>query len=245
MRSDPSVLLVGAGGIGSPCALALAHASARGDAPAFSLMVLDDDAVEASNLHRQILFEEADVGAPKLEALARAVSAIAPRLAVRTEEGRLIPDTAADHVARATVIIDATDNFASRFLAADAAFLAGRPVVHAASVRWHATVLATRAEGAPCYRCLFEDLPEGDAPDCATAGVIGPVCGVAGALAADMALRLLAGDASACGFVLTYDGRTDKLRRVAVGARAGCSLCGANRLVRDLDPSRYVGATCG
>lgn len=245
MQSDPSVLLVGAGGIGSPCAMVLARASASGNAPPFSLTVLDDDAVEASNLHRQILFEESDVGAPKLEALARAIAGIAPSLVVRAETGRLVPDTALEHVTRARVIIDATDNFASRFLAADAAFLAGRPVIHAASVRWHATVLASRAEGAPCYRCLFEDLPSGNAPDCATAGVIGPVCGVAGALAADMALRLLAGDASPCGFVFTYDGRTDKLRRVAVGARADCALCGANRLVRDLDASRYMGDTCG
>jgi molybdopterin/thiamine biosynthesis adenylyltransferase len=104
-------------------------------------------------------------------------------------------------------------------------------------------VLAVQAGGRPCYRCLFEDLP-GEAPDCATAGVLGPVCGVAGAIAADRALRLAAGDASAAGQVVTFDGHRDRLRSVAVRARPGCALCGEAPRIRAIDPARYTGAAC-
>lgn len=239
-----TVLLVGAGGIGSPCALVLAEAFARGRAPGLSLLVADDDVVERSNLHRQILFTEADVGVPKLDALARAVAARAPGLHVSLFRGRLVPSVAVELASRADVVVDATDNFASRFLAADAARLAERAVVHAASVRWHATVLASSPVGRPCYRCLFEDLPEGPAPDCASAGVVGPICGVAGALAADLALRLCRGDVSALGWVFTYDGQKDALRRVPLRARPSCELCGDAPRIASVEPSRYVAVSC-
>jgi molybdopterin/thiamine biosynthesis adenylyltransferase len=237
-RRAGTVVLVGAGGIGAPAAIALASAGIE------RLVVVDDDRVELSNLHRQILFTEADVGRPKPEAFAEAVRRRAPGLAVTVVSGRALPSTAGDIVSGAGVVVDATDNFASRFLLADAALLAGVPVVHAAAVRWHATVIAVRSGGRPCYRCLFEDVPRGDAPDCATAGVAGPVCGVAGAVAADRALRALAGDASAFGHVVTYDGLRDVLRAVPVAARAGCPLCGDRRAIHDLHPARYEGPIC-
>jgi len=238
-----TVLVIGAGGIAAPFGLALAHAFAT-TSTAFDLLVVDDDVVERSNLHRQILFGEPDVGKPKLEAFAAALSQIAPDLSVALQPGRLRPEGAETLMSRAAVVVDATDNFASRFLAADAAHLMRRPIVHAAAVRWHATVLATSGEGRPCYRCLFEDLPEGDAPDCATAGVLGPVCGVAGAIAAELTLRILAGDASAFGAVFTFDGKRDRLRRVPIVARASCALCGTSPAIRDIRPARYVGPVC-
>ncbi|NUP09366.1 MAG: HesA/MoeB/ThiF family protein [Polyangiaceae bacterium] len=240
------VLLVGAGGIGSPAALVLAQAYATGTCPPFEIVAADDDVVERSNLHRQILFSDRDVGTDKLDALVRAVADRAPGLRVVPYRGRLLPDTAIDLVRDVDVVLDATDNFASRFLGADAANIVGRPIVHSASVRWHATVLASAAGGRPCYRCLFEDLPEGPAPDCATAGVVGPVCGVAGALAAELTLRILRGDESGFGWVYTYDGRRDSLRRVPLRARATCELCGAlasDRIVR-LEAGRYAGDAC-
>src|SRR6185369_1029852 len=160
---------------------------------------------ELSNLHRQILFSDEDVGRPKIEAFAAAIERRFPATRVELHRGRALPDTAAAVLAGAAVVVDATDNFASRFLLADACALAGVPVVHAAAVRWQATVLAVSAAGRPCYRCLFEDVPRGDAPDCATAGVAGPVCGVAGALAADRALSVLRGDASVYGAITTFD----------------------------------------
>jgi molybdopterin/thiamine biosynthesis adenylyltransferase len=232
------VVLVGAGGIGAPAALALAASGAR------ALRVADDDRVELSNLHRQILFTDADVGRPKLDAFADALRGRWPNLNVELHRGRALPGTVAAIVAGAAVVVDATDNFASRFLLADACALAGVPVVHAAAVRWSATVMAVSARGGPCYRCLFEDVPQGDAPDCASAGVAGPVCGVAGALAADRALRVLAGDASGYGTITTFDGRRDLLRTVAVRARRTCPLCGEARTLHDLDPRRYQPRAC-
>jgi molybdopterin/thiamine biosynthesis adenylyltransferase len=233
-RAD--VLLVGAGGIGAPAALAL------GAAGLSSIEIVDDDRVELGNLHRQILFAPDDVGAPKLEATKRALAARFPRLDVRITPGRALPATALGLVKRARVVLDATDNFASRFLLADACRLAGVPVVHAAAVRWRATVFAASAAGRPCYRCLFEDIPAGPAPDCATAGVMGPVCGVAGAVAADRALAVLAGDPSAFGHVISFDGLGDKLRRAPVRPRAGCPLCGERPAIDAIEASRYVPA---
>lgn len=232
------MLLVGAGGIGAPAALALGEAGAR------ALRVVDDDRVDLTNLHRQILFSEADVGRPKLEAFADALGRRFQGLRVDLRPGRFLPATAAELLQGVAVVVDATDNFSSRFLIADACRIAEVPVVHAAAIRWRATVLAAPGRGQPCYRCLFEDLPEGPAPDCATAGVAGPVCGVAGALAADRALKILAGDASAFGAVVTYDGLRDVLRAVPVTARAECPLCGPERSIFTISASRYVAASC-
>ncbi|MFO0762815.1 MAG: HesA/MoeB/ThiF family protein [Byssovorax sp.] len=238
VSDEVDLLLVGAGGIGAPAALALGAAGLR------SLAVVDDDRVELSNLHRQILFTDRDIGRPKLDAFAEALARRFSGLSITLVPGRVRPENAASLVSRARVVLDATDNFATRFLLADACHLAGVPVVHAAAVRWRATVIAAGSEGRPCYRCLFEDLPEGPAPDCASAGVVGPVCGVAGALAADRALRILAGDRAALGKIATYDGLTDRLREVGVRARPGCPLCGAARSIHDLSASRYLAAAC-
>jgi molybdopterin/thiamine biosynthesis adenylyltransferase len=236
--SAKPILLVGAGGVGAPAALALGAAGVR------AIRVADDDAVELSNLHRQILFSDADVGRPKLDALADALHARFPAMSVELSRGRALPGTVRALVAGAAVVVDATDNFASRFLLADACALARVPVVHAAAVRWTATVMAVSASGRPCYRCLFEDVPAGDAPDCATAGVAGPVCGVAGALAADRALRVLADDRTATGSIVTFDGLGDVLREVPVRRRASCPLCGDVRALDDIDPRRYEPRAC-
>ena len=234
-----SVVIIGAGGIGAPLSIALVAGGVR------RITVVDDDTVDVSNLHRQILFTAADVGRSKLDAFAEAVEKRAPGVVVTRVPGRALPSTVGNIVAQAAVVVDATDNFASRFLLADACALAKVPVVHAAAVRWQATVLAVTPAGRPCYRCLFEDLPQGDAPDCATAGVVGPVCGVAGAIAADRALRILAGDASAYGHIVTYDGRRDALRSVPVPARPGCALCGSERAIHSILASRYLAPACG
>ncbi len=237
---SPTIVIVGAGGIGAPLAIALVAAGAR------SLRIADDDRIELSNLHRQILFGDDDVGRLKLDAFAEALARRAPGATIDLHRGRALPGTAAALVAGAAVVIDATDNFASRFLLADACALARVPVVHAAAVRWTATVMAVGARGRPCYRCLFEDVPGDDvaAADCATAGVAGPVCGVAGAIAADRALRVIAGDASAFGEVVTYDGRRDVLRGVQERPRRASPQCGEARALPDHDPPRDQPPTC-
>lgn len=237
-----SVLVVGAGGVAHPAVIALASAGVG------RIVICDDDVVDRSNLHRQILFSEADVGELKTEALAERAAALGDSsVVVETKKTRFLPSTALDLLDGIAVVLDACDNFATRFLVADAAHRAGVPSVHGAAVRWTATAMASPASGKPCYRCLFEDLPEGDAPDCATAGVVGPVCGVAGGLAADLVLRILRPGTdvpSAFGVVATFDGLTDHLRVVRVKPRPGCELCGAGASMPDLAPHRYAGPSC-
>jgi molybdopterin/thiamine biosynthesis adenylyltransferase len=153
-----------------------------------------------------------------------------------------LPHNAVELVQRYDVVLEGSDNFATKFLAADACAIAKVPIVHAAAVRWHGTVLAVGREGRPCYRCLFEDLPEGDAPNCAEAGVVGPMVGLVGALQADLALAILDG-VDAGGTLLTYDGKKDELRRRRLPARAACALCGMRRIQR-IDEARYAAPTC-
>jgi molybdopterin/thiamine biosynthesis adenylyltransferase len=232
-----SALLVGVGGLGSPAAIALASAGVG------ILGVADDDEVELGNLHRQILFGEADVGAKKTSAAERAIRAWGRSSGTRVvvHDTRVLPANALELVSRYDVVVEGSDNFATKFLVADACSIARVPVVHGAAVRWHGTVFAVGPTGAPCYRCLFEDLPRDHAPGCSEAGVVGPMVGVIGALQADLALAVLDG-ASPFGTLVTFDGRADRLRRRPVSARPGCELCGEGRTLRGIDPARYVAA---
>lgn len=228
------ILLVGTGGVGAPCAIALAEAGVG------TLVLADEDRVELVNLHRQLLFDENDIGQSKLDAAKRSLEKRRPGIAVELFRGRALPRTAHELAQNADAVVDATDNFASRFLLADACRLAGKPIVHAAAIRWIGTVVSTGPRGAPCYRCLFEDLPE-TAPDCATAGIVGPVCGVIGGIAAEMAIAAALGDTRLAGRVATFDGRTDELRLLPVARRDDCVLCGRAPTIVDLVETRYTG----
>ena len=233
-RARARVLLVGVGGLGCPSSLALARAGVG------SIAIADDDVVEESNLHRQILFDEADVGADKAETAAGVLESLAPGVKVSVIGSRVLPHNAVQLVQKADVVIEGSDNFATKFLVADACALARVPVVHAAAVRWQGTVLAVGPGGAPCYRCLFEDIPDGGGPACAEAGVVGPVVGLLGAIQADLALSLLDGEPVE-GTLVTYDGLTDTLRRRTIPSREECPLCGSAGLRIDrIEPSRYL-----
>ena len=234
---DCRILLVGTGGVGAPCAIALAEAGVG------SLLIADEDCVEVENLHRQLLFFDADVGQSKPLVARRALEARRADLAVDVFVGRALPSTAKDLIRNVHAVVDATDNFASRFLLADACRLGGVPIVHAAAIRWMGTVVSTGPHGGPCYRCLFEDLPD-TAPDCATAGIVGPVCGVIGGIAAEMALLAAVGDPRLFGQVATFDGKADVLRLVAIARRHGCLLCGSEPTITDLVETRYTGPAC-
>jgi len=234
-RGKARVLLVGVGGLGCPAALALARAGV------LTFTIADDDVIEESNLHRQILFDEVDVGADKAVTAAHALEALVPGVTASVVGSRIVPHNAMQLVERADVVVEGSDNFATKFLVADACAIARVPVVHAAAVRWHGTVLAVGPGGAPCYRCLFEDLPRDGAPTCAEAGVVGPVVGILGAIQADLALSLLDGDPVE-GTLVTFDGRTDELRRRVIPSRDDCPLCGRSpdERIDRIDASRYV-----
>jgi molybdopterin/thiamine biosynthesis adenylyltransferase len=230
-----SALVVGVGGLGCPAALALVRAGVG------RVVLADDDPVEAENLHRQILYGLADVGRPKLDAardtlLRRGGS----EAGIELWRGRLLPRAAREMVRGVDVVLEGSDNFATKFLAADACGLERRAVVHGAAIRWRGTAWLVLPAGAPCYRCLFEDVPSGAQQTCAQAGVMGPVVGFVGALMADLALRYLTGDLEAAGRIWSFDGKADRLRAAEVPPRPGCPLCGTRRIAELLE-STYVG----
>ncbi len=237
-RRARSAAIVGVGGLGTPAALALAHAGVG------RLILIDDDTVDRSNLHRQILFRDADVGRPKLEAAADALAREGLSIGLSTEvvprKGRITPGSL-ELLDGADVILECSDNYATKFLAADAARLRRTPIVHGAAIRWVGTVLAVGPDGGPCYRCLFEDIPPGAQAGCDVAGVVGPVCGVIGALQAHFALRILDGR-SPFGTLATLDGLRDELRVRVAARRNQCPLCGVSPTIDAIDASRYFPA---
>lgn len=230
-------LVVGIGGLGCPAAIVLARAGVG------TIGIADDDVVDVTNLHRQILFDERDVGTPKVEAAARKLAELAPEARIVVHDTRLYPHNAIELASAYDVVVEGSDNFATKFLAADACRLAGRPIVHGAAVRWHGTALAVGSGGGPCYRCLFEDVPRENAPNCAEAGVVGPVVGVVAAAQADLALSVLRGE-DVFGTLFTFDGKTLASRRRRIPPRAGCPLCGPSADIRDIDGGRYATVIC-
>jgi len=165
------VLVIGCGGLAASATRALVEAGLR------ALTLVDDDRVDLSNLHRQTLFRTEDLGRSKVEAAAEALRALprphAAPVQVETRTTRFLPDNAETLLAGHDLVIDGTDNLASKFLIADAARLARIPAVHGGVVRWTGWALASAASQGPCMRCVFEDLPAGRVETCAGAGVGG------------------------------------------------------------------------
>lgn len=233
--AQKSALVIGAGGLGCPAALALVRAGVG------HVALADDDEVELTNLHRQILYGDEDVGTDKLVAALRALGRVKrPSQTLEAKRTRLLPENARSLVEGFDVVLEGADNFGTKFLAADACRLAGRPLVHGAAVRFRATAWSVAPGGGPCYRCLFEDVPPAeDGATCAEAGVLGPVVGFAGALMADLALSVLSGSPR-YGSLFSYDGLRDRLREVPVRARADCPLCGPLATISRIDGVCYT-----
>jgi adenylyltransferase/sulfurtransferase len=235
-----SALIIGAGGLGCPAALALAAAGVG------RIGVVDDDRVDATNLHRQVLFADANVGAPKVEAFARALAARFPGIVVEPHPTRFDVATAAELSARYDVLVDGSDNFATKFLANDAAVLARIPLVHGAAVGMGGQMLTVPAGGRPCYRCLFEEPPPpGVGPSCAEAGVLGPVPGVVGALQGVEAARLLRGETPAfVGRLVQYDSRAMLIRSTRFNPNPACAVCGPDARIHALSADEYPQVDC-
>lgn len=217
-----SALVIGAGGLGGPALLVLAGAGVG------RLVLVEDDEVETSNLNRQPLFVEADVGARKAGAAAARLRGLFPSVAVEVHDARFDVANAVELVRSADVVVDGSDNFATKFLANDAALRARRPLVHGGVLRTSAQVLTVHPDRiGGCLRCLFEGPPPpGAVPSCSQAGILGPVAGFAGALMAAEALRLLRGERGAYeGRLYTYEARSARSRVVLVRKRTGCPAC--------------------
>jgi molybdopterin/thiamine biosynthesis adenylyltransferase len=228
-----TALVVGAGGLGGPALVVLA-ASGVG-----RLVLVEDDAVETSNLNRQPLFGEADVGKRKAAAAAARLRALFPAPSVEARDERFGPGNAVELARSADVVVDGSDNFATKFLANDAALRAERPLVHGGVLRTTAQLLTVVPGGlGGCLRCLFEaPPPEGAIPSCSQAGIVGPVAGFAGSLMAAEALRLLQGERGAYeGRLYTYEARSARSRLVLVRKRAECPACAGTQPLEAAPP---------
>lgn len=216
------VAVVGAGGLGSPAILYLAAAGIGG------LTVIDDDRVSLDNLQRQVLHDTASVGEPKTHSVLRRIDALNPAVRVRTVERRLDAGDADELLAGHDVVVEGSDNLATKFAVNDACVRLGICAVIGGVVRFEGQVV-TVPPGAPCYRCLFGDEPDtGLIPTCSGAGVLGPVAGMVGSLQAAEALRhLLGAGEPQAGRVLMLDALEPRLRAVEFPRDPHCAACAA------------------
>lgn len=217
------VLIIGAGGLGSPVLLYLAAAGVG------TLGVVDDDTVSLSNLQRQVLHDVASIGKAKVDSARARLSAINPHVLVRPHNMRLGGDNAAGLFAGYDLVIDGSDNFATRHIVNEAAVAAGKPLISGAISQWEGQVaLFHSAGGGPCYACVFPEVPAaGLVPTCAEVGVMGALPGVIGAIMATEAIKWIAGAGTPLtGSMLVYDALYTETRRLTVERRAGCRVCG-------------------
>jgi adenylyltransferase/sulfurtransferase len=231
------VLVVGAGGLGAPVLLYLAAAGVG------TLGVVDDDTVGLSNLQRQVIHGTPDVGAAKVESASAAIRRLNPHVAVEAHPRRIDAGNALELIGRYDIVADGSDNFATRYLVADACFLAGRPLVTGAVGTFDGTLTTIRAHERrangtpnPTYRCLFpEPPPPGTVPACAEAGILGALAGVIGSLMALEVLREIVGFGEGLvGRLLMVDARSMRFETLDYAWDPGNPLSGERATIRDL-----------
>jgi adenylyltransferase/sulfurtransferase len=226
------VLVIGAGGLGSPLILYLAAAGVG------TLGIVDFDQVSLSNLQRQIAYRTTDIGRPKTESARDAVAAINPEIALELHPVRLDAANAADLIARYDIVADGSDNFDTRFLVNDACYFAQKTLVSAAVTEFDGQLATYKPHAGdfPCYRCLFpEPPPPGTAPSCSETGILGAAAGVMGTLQALEVLKeILSLGESLAGKLLVYEALATRFRTVRVRPDPACPLCGPKAVIRDL-----------
>ncbi|MCI4319130.1 MAG: molybdopterin-synthase adenylyltransferase MoeB [Thermoplasmata archaeon] len=218
------VLLVGAGGLGAPSALYLAAAGVG------QLGLVDFDKVEISNLQRQILYGTTDVGRPKIEAATARLNNLNPDVKIVPHEGRLTSEHALDILREYDVVVDGTDNFATRYLVNDACVLLGKPNVYGSVYRFEGQASVFDARKGPCYRCLYaEPPPPGLAPSCAEGGVLGVLPGLIGTIQAIETVKILLGaPETLVGRLLLFDAMSMRFHELKLRKNPDCVLCGPN-----------------
>ncbi|WP_137283819.1 SAMP-activating enzyme E1 [Halorussus salinisoli] len=235
---DAAVLVVGAGGLGAPIIQYLAAAGVG------TLGVADDDEVELSNLQRQIIHGNDDVGRPKVESAADFVADLNPDVTVRTHEVRVEPDNVAGLIEDYDFVVDATDNFRTRYLVNDACTLSGTPFSHGAIYKFEGQVTTFTTEG-PCYRCLFPEAPpEGMVADCASTGVLGVLPGTVGCVQATETVKYLLDEGELLdGRMLFYDAMDMTFEEVEFRRNPDCPVCGDDP-IETLSQVEYAEESC-
>ena len=236
------VLVIGAGGLGSPAAMYLAAAGVG------TIGIVDDDVVDLSNLQRQIIHGTGNVGMPKVESAAETVTSINPDLTVKPYHIRVSAGNIAELIAGYDVIVDAADNFSTKFLINDACVLAGKPYIYGGALRFEGQLMTYVPGRGPCYRCIFRDMPAaGEVPSCKEAGVLGAVVGVIGSMQAVEAVKLILGVGKPLtARLMTFDALAMTCRAVPLPEREpDCPVCGEHPTITTLDPARYIQPACG
>jgi adenylyltransferase/sulfurtransferase len=225
-----SVLIVGAGGLGCPAAIYLAAAGVG------RIGLIDGDRVEVSNLHRQILYGDAEVGEPKVQAAARRLAALNPHVKIDAYETRLVAANAREIIAPYDLVIDGADNFPARYLVNDACLMAGKPLVDGSVFRFEGQATVLGARGGPCYRCLYPvPPPAGSVPSCAEGGVLGVLPGLVGMIQATEAIKLIAGlGESLVGRLLLVDALRMRFQEFRIARDPQCALCGEHPTITGL-----------
>ena len=234
---NSKVLVIGAGGLGSPVVLYLAAAGVG------TIGVIDDDFVDLSNLQRQILHKTQSIGTPKVLSAKKTIYEINPEVNLIPIQERIGPDNAMELIAQYDLVADGCDNFKTRFLVNDACYLSHKTLVSAAILQFDGQIYTFKphkknAKGnqLPCYRCLFpEPPPSDDTPTCADAGVLGALCGTIGSLqATEIVKELLEIGKSLAGSLIVYEGLSSTFKKITVNADPDCLLCGASPKIIDL-----------
>ena len=221
------VLVIGAGGLGSPALLYLAAAGVG------VIGIIDDDVVEASNLQRQIIHKDQGIGMPKVQSALEAVTALNPYVEVRPYRRRFGPEVV-DLIGEYDLILDGSDNFDTRYLVNAVAVRAGKPLISAAITQWEGQIsVYDPKHGSPCYACIFPTRPlPGMVPTCAEAGVAAPLPGVVGSMMALEAVKHITGAGEGLkGRLMIYDALYAEVRVIGIERRADCAVCGALRAV--------------
>ena len=227
------VLVVGAGGLGAPVLLYLAAAGVG------TIGVIDDDTVDLSNLQRQVIHDTAGIGVGKVDSAAARIAAINPDVTVERHHARLTAANALELIGGYDIVADGSDNFATRYLVNDACYLAKRPLVSAALLRFDGQISTFKAhEGPPnpCYRCVFPEAPPpGTVPSCSEAGVLGALAGLVGSLqAVELVKELLGIGDGLSGRLLMIDSLGCEFRKLKVPRDPDCPLCGGRATITDL-----------
>ena len=234
------VLLIGAGGLGSPAALYLAAAGIG------TIGLIDGDVVDLSNLQRQIMHSTATLGKPKVESGKQTLSAINPEITVNAYHQLVDADNIIPLISQYDIVLDGSDNFTTRFLVNDACFFAKKTLISASMFRFEGQLTAIKPhQGYPCYRCLYpEPSPAGLVPNCQEAGVLGVLAGTMGILQASEAIKEILGIGETIADKLViYDALDMKFRKVSRPKDPACPLCGPNPKIKDLSLDYTVSCT--